>query len=205
MSGFRRFAIVGAGNIGGFIVEELLKQKATGAIDDITIVTRPVSPDRSLLSQIHPPVGSEAMEELTQLRYGPSAGLPRQTAKPILRSARRAPRLRRRIHRRARAHIGPRRRARRHLHDQPDGHRRPGAHRAGRQSRRREPLRAERVWHAHGWAAGPAQRQGRAARQAARGGAPHAARVHGPVRRLFLGTVRPSPVIFTRRDRGPGG
>jgi hypothetical protein len=44
MSNFRRFAIVGAGNVGGFIVEELLKQKAAGAIDEITIVSRPVRP-----------------------------------------------------------------------------------------------------------------------------------------------------------------
>ena len=42
MSNFRRFAIVGAGNVGGFIVEELLKQKAAGAIDEIIIVSRPV-------------------------------------------------------------------------------------------------------------------------------------------------------------------
>ena len=33
---------MGAGNVGGFIVEELLKQKATGAIEDIVIITRPV-------------------------------------------------------------------------------------------------------------------------------------------------------------------
>jgi saccharopine dehydrogenase-like NADP-dependent oxidoreductase len=42
MSNFRKFAIVGAGNVGGFIVEELLKQKAAGSIDEITIVSRPV-------------------------------------------------------------------------------------------------------------------------------------------------------------------
>jgi saccharopine dehydrogenase-like NADP-dependent oxidoreductase len=42
MSNFRSFAIIGAGNVGGFIVEELLKQKATGTIDEITIVSRPV-------------------------------------------------------------------------------------------------------------------------------------------------------------------
>ncbi|KAI0284500.1 NAD-P-binding protein [Russula brevipes] len=41
MSNFRRFAIVGAGNVGGFIVEELLKQKAAASIDEITIVSRP--------------------------------------------------------------------------------------------------------------------------------------------------------------------
>ncbi|KAI0267015.1 hypothetical protein BC834DRAFT_872160 [Gloeopeniophorella convolvens] len=42
MSGFRTFAVVGAGNVGGFIVEELLKKKAAGAIDEIIIVTRPL-------------------------------------------------------------------------------------------------------------------------------------------------------------------
>jgi len=46
MSNFRSFAIIGAGNVGGFIVEELLKQKVTGAIDEITIVSRPGSRDK---------------------------------------------------------------------------------------------------------------------------------------------------------------
>jgi hypothetical protein len=44
MSNFRRFAIVGAGKVGNFIIEELLKQKAAGAIDDITIISRLVRP-----------------------------------------------------------------------------------------------------------------------------------------------------------------
>lgn len=43
MSGFKKFAIVGAGNVGGFIVEELLKQKAAGAIEEVVIVSRPAS------------------------------------------------------------------------------------------------------------------------------------------------------------------
>ena len=42
MSGFNKFAIIGAGNVGGFIVEELLKQKAAGSVKEIIIVTRPV-------------------------------------------------------------------------------------------------------------------------------------------------------------------
>ena len=42
MFGFRVFGVVGAGNVGGLIVEELLKQKAAGAINEITIVTHPV-------------------------------------------------------------------------------------------------------------------------------------------------------------------
>jgi saccharopine dehydrogenase-like NADP-dependent oxidoreductase len=44
MSNFRKFAIIGAGNVGGFIVEELLQQKAAGLIDEISIVSRPVRP-----------------------------------------------------------------------------------------------------------------------------------------------------------------
>ncbi|KAH9055456.1 NAD-P-binding protein [Lactarius vividus] len=46
MSGFKKFAIVGAGNVGNFIVEALLKQKAAGAVEEITIVTRPASKDK---------------------------------------------------------------------------------------------------------------------------------------------------------------
>jgi predicted dinucleotide-utilizing enzyme len=46
MSGFKKFAIVGAGNIGGFIVEELLKQKAAGSVEEIIVVTRPASKDK---------------------------------------------------------------------------------------------------------------------------------------------------------------
>ncbi len=42
MSGFKKFAVVGAGNVGSLVVEELLKQKATGAVEEITVVTRPV-------------------------------------------------------------------------------------------------------------------------------------------------------------------
>jgi ornithine cyclodeaminase/alanine dehydrogenase-like protein (mu-crystallin family) len=44
MSNFRKFAIVGAGNVGSFIVDELLKQKAAGTIDEISIISRPVRP-----------------------------------------------------------------------------------------------------------------------------------------------------------------
>ena len=52
MSGFKNFTIVGAGNVGGFIIEELLKEKAAGNIDEISIVTRPVLPvAHSIVSQ----------------------------------------------------------------------------------------------------------------------------------------------------------
>jgi uncharacterized protein YbjT (DUF2867 family) len=46
MSGFKNFAIVGAGNVGSFVVEELLKQKAAGRINEISIVSRPASRDK---------------------------------------------------------------------------------------------------------------------------------------------------------------
>ncbi|KAH8993477.1 NAD-P-binding protein [Lactarius akahatsu] len=45
MSGYKKFVVVGAGNLGSLIVEELLKQKAAGAVEEITIVTRPASKD----------------------------------------------------------------------------------------------------------------------------------------------------------------
>ncbi|KZV60712.1 NAD-P-binding protein [Peniophora sp. CONT] len=43
MSGYKSFAVVGAGNIGGPIIEELLNAKATGAIDKVVILSRPAS------------------------------------------------------------------------------------------------------------------------------------------------------------------
>ncbi|KAH9171186.1 NAD-P-binding protein [Lactarius sanguifluus] len=46
MSGFKKFAVVGAGNTGGFIVDALLKQKAAGVIEEVTVVTRPASKDK---------------------------------------------------------------------------------------------------------------------------------------------------------------
>ncbi|KAI0043498.1 NAD-P-binding protein [Auriscalpium vulgare] len=43
MSGFKKFVVLGAGNIGTFVAEELLKEKAAGTIDDVLIFTRPDS------------------------------------------------------------------------------------------------------------------------------------------------------------------
>ena len=42
MSGFKNFAIVGVGNIGTYVLEELLIAKAEGIIDKVVILTRPV-------------------------------------------------------------------------------------------------------------------------------------------------------------------
>ena len=43
MSGYKNFAVIGAGNIGAPIAEELLNAKSTGAVDKVIILARPVS------------------------------------------------------------------------------------------------------------------------------------------------------------------
>ena len=43
MSGFKNFAVVGAGEIGGFIIRQLLTEKAAGTVNDIVVLTRPAS------------------------------------------------------------------------------------------------------------------------------------------------------------------
>lgn len=45
MSGYKNFAVVGAGLLGGMITEELLKAKADGFVDKVVILSRPVSDD----------------------------------------------------------------------------------------------------------------------------------------------------------------
>ncbi|KDQ62723.1 hypothetical protein JAAARDRAFT_190011 [Jaapia argillacea MUCL 33604] len=40
MSGFKKFAVAGAGNIGRFIAEELLKLKQTGVVSSVVVLTR---------------------------------------------------------------------------------------------------------------------------------------------------------------------
>ena len=43
MTGYKNFALVGAGLIGGFITDDLLKAKSGGRVDRIIILSRPVS------------------------------------------------------------------------------------------------------------------------------------------------------------------
>ncbi|EPQ50339.1 NAD P-binding protein [Gloeophyllum trabeum ATCC 11539] len=52
MSGFKHFAIQGAGNIGVFLAEELLKLKKEGTIERVVILTRGSSSGRDTLSQL---------------------------------------------------------------------------------------------------------------------------------------------------------
>ncbi|KAN0140140.1 NAD-P-binding protein [Lactarius tabidus] len=40
MSGYKNFAVVGAGNIGAFIIHQLLTDKAAGTINDVVVLTR---------------------------------------------------------------------------------------------------------------------------------------------------------------------
>lgn len=49
MSGFKNFVIVGAGNLGGFILKELLKAKTAGTVDKVVVLTRTVSQAASRL------------------------------------------------------------------------------------------------------------------------------------------------------------
>ena len=43
MSGFKNFAVVGAGEIGGFIIRQLLTEKAAGTVNDVVVLTRQAS------------------------------------------------------------------------------------------------------------------------------------------------------------------
>lgn len=45
MSGYKTFAVAGAGNIGKFIIDALLEKHAAGVITSVTLLTRSVSPD----------------------------------------------------------------------------------------------------------------------------------------------------------------
>ena len=42
MSGYTNFAVVGAGDIGRYIVEQLLKDKAAGTVKEVVVLARQV-------------------------------------------------------------------------------------------------------------------------------------------------------------------
>ena len=42
MSGYTHFAVAGAGTIGSYIVQELLKKKAAGIIKEVVVLSRQV-------------------------------------------------------------------------------------------------------------------------------------------------------------------
>lgn len=42
MSGYTNFAVIGAGNFGNFIIQQLLKDKAAGTVKEIVVLTRQV-------------------------------------------------------------------------------------------------------------------------------------------------------------------
>jgi pyrroline-5-carboxylate reductase len=42
MSGYTNFAVVGAGNIGTHIVQQLLNEKAAGIVKEVVVLTRQV-------------------------------------------------------------------------------------------------------------------------------------------------------------------
>jgi saccharopine dehydrogenase-like NADP-dependent oxidoreductase len=43
MSGYKNFAVVGAGTIGSFIIRQLLTDKAAGTVNDVVVLTRQAS------------------------------------------------------------------------------------------------------------------------------------------------------------------
>ena len=43
MSGYKNFAIAGAGLMGGLLADELLKAKSAGVVDRVVLLSRPVS------------------------------------------------------------------------------------------------------------------------------------------------------------------
>jgi saccharopine dehydrogenase-like NADP-dependent oxidoreductase len=43
MSGYKNFAVVGAGEIGSFIIRQLLTEKAAGTVDNVVVLTRQAS------------------------------------------------------------------------------------------------------------------------------------------------------------------
>ena len=42
MSGYTKFAVVGAGSIGSYIIQQLLKDKAAGIVKEVLVLTRQV-------------------------------------------------------------------------------------------------------------------------------------------------------------------
>jgi saccharopine dehydrogenase-like NADP-dependent oxidoreductase len=48
MSGFKNFAIAGAGEIGSFIVHQFLQDKAAGKVNEVVVLTHQVG-----LSRVH--------------------------------------------------------------------------------------------------------------------------------------------------------
>ena len=43
MSRYKNFAVVGAGQIGGFIIRQLLTDKVAGTVNDVVVLTRQAS------------------------------------------------------------------------------------------------------------------------------------------------------------------
>jgi hypothetical protein len=54
MSGYKNFAVVGAGITGSFVVRQLLKDKAVGTVNEVVVLTRQVN--LAVLTLIHIPI-----------------------------------------------------------------------------------------------------------------------------------------------------
>lgn len=43
MSGYKNFAIVGAGTLGNFVIRQFLNEKAAGTVNEVVVLTRQVN------------------------------------------------------------------------------------------------------------------------------------------------------------------
>ena len=53
MSGYKNFAVVGAGQMGSFLVRQLITDKAAGTINEVIVLTRQVQPSFPSTSEMH--------------------------------------------------------------------------------------------------------------------------------------------------------
>ena len=74
MSGYKTFAVWGAGSIGKLLVEEFLRLKSIGSIDDVLVLTRVVRNDIIWIS-------------ISAHKHTGSIGIEGQRHQPSLRSA----------------------------------------------------------------------------------------------------------------------
>ena len=53
MSGYKNFAVVGAGQMGSFLVRQLITDKAAGTVNEVVVLTRQVRPGLPSTSEMH--------------------------------------------------------------------------------------------------------------------------------------------------------
>ena len=72
MSGYRNFAVVGAGEIGGPIIHQLLTDKAAGTVNDVVVLTRKAS---LASAPLRPETCTDQLLQGSKTRVDPAARL----------------------------------------------------------------------------------------------------------------------------------